>query len=425
MTMGQQAQKIDSVFSAFKLGVRVAPPPASFLASSYTIFAIQRQADIPVAKIENKAPELEEALGLPVRFSRMPLALEVARPDARRLPLLSLWPRLREMKSDGLFSITGQGAERRQLTIKRFNLADAATPHALIAGTTGSGKTELLRSILLSAAAMQSPAMLAMVVIDPKAVDFRSLYGLPHLACNVVSDPEEGVLALRAVVDELERRKSAGMKEPQQRIVVAIDELADLMAVAGTAVESHIQRIISVGRGLGVHIIAATQHPLADIVGSVVKANFPLRIVGKTNDASASRVAAGIPDTGAERLHGKGSFLAINGHINRVQAYHCTPEEERRLIDAISIKWQHAHPHYTVRLDDAPKVSVSVESIPVPGTPDNVTPQLVAVIRKYIVKTGKAPSQRKVQAFCRKHYGKMLPWPDIKKALAQASNATQ
>lgn len=390
MTMAQQAAIINSVFQAHGVLCRVAPPPASFQAAGYNAFGIQRKAGLSVRKVTALSAELDEALQTPVRFSFMPLALEVERSDPQRLPLLSLWPQLRSADGEGVRMVLGQKAVDNQLRPSRLNLAESTTPHVLIAGTTGSGKTELLREMLLSAAAMQSPAKLALVVLDPKAVDFRGLYGLPHLAHNVITDPVECVQALAAVVGELERRKAAGMLDPAQRVIVAIDELADLMDVAGKIVEAHIRRIIQVGRGLGVHIIAATQQPLSEIVGSVVKANFPVRLVGKVASSVNANVAAGVTDTGAERLPGKGAFLCVNGHISRIQAYHCTADEQTQLIAAIGQRWGNARSHYALRLDVPKKTAERAQPYKAPtvGSVELTRPVYATFAQYYDKETG-------------------------------------
>ena len=364
-TMQQQAMAIESVFRAHNVGCRVAPPPSSFQTSGYNAFTFQRGVGLKVSSVTGLSPELEEALGQPVRFSHRPLTLEVARPDPQRLPLLALWPQLKSAQATGLPMATGQTVEGGRLLPQRVNLADPNTPHVLVAGTTGSGKTILLQSMLLSAAAMQSPGTLSIVVLDPKGVDFRGFYGLPHLAHNVISDPAECVQALAAVVAELERRKAAGMLEPEQRIVVAIDELADLMDVAGKDVEGYIRRIIQVGRGLGVALVAATQQPLAAILGSVVKANFPLRMVGKVSSDTEAKTAAGIYHTGAERLPGKGAFLSVNGTTHRIQAYHCAGDEQMQLVGAIGQRWGGGKAHYSLRLDAPVNVGRAVTVAPV------------------------------------------------------------
>lgn len=351
LTMQQQAQRIDYVFQAHKVGCKVAGPPLSFQASTYSVFRLRRQSGVPVSKVTARASELGEALGQMPRFDDMPLSIEVQRDDPQRLALVDLWPSLSRATIPGLPMVTGQGVVGGKLRPMLMNLAHPNTPQLLVAGTTGSGKTSLLFSLIFSAAILQSPAQLSIVVLDPKAVDFRSLYGLPHLAAPVVTDPLECVAALRAIVGELERRKDAGMKDPTQRVLVVIDELAELMAVAGREVEALIQRINSVGRGLGIHVIGATQKPTADLLGSVLKSNFPVRAVGRVVSADDAKVAAGKYGTGAESLPGLGSFLFVNGDTHRVQAYHAADSEHAQLIGMIAQRWDNARPHYRLRFD--------------------------------------------------------------------------
>lgn len=409
MSMQQQANTIDRVLAAYKVGCTVAPPPASYQTSGYNAFVFRRDGGLKVSSITNLTPELEEALSQPIRFSHRPLTLEVARHDPQRLPLIAMWDLLRNAKADGLPVALGQTVEGNRLLPKRMNLAEPNTPHALIAGTTGSGKTILLQSMLLSAAAMQSPATLALVVLDPKGVDFRTFYGLPHLAHNVVTDPVECVQALASVVAELERRKAAGMLEPEQRIVVAIDELADLMDVAGREVESYIRRIIQVGRGLGVSVLAATQQPLASIVGSVIKANFPVRLVGKVTSDIEAKTAAGQYHTGAERLPGKGSFLCVNGHVSRVQAFHSTQEEQTQLIGIIGQRWGGAKVHYSLRLEGVAPVMQPVAYKPPMVGSVKLTRPVYATFSEYFDKSTGELSHGGTAAMIRACFGDNTP----------------
>lgn len=421
LTMQMQAEAINSVYAAHNVACKVVPPPHSFQASTYSVFRLQRAAGVPVSKVTGRAAELGEALGQMPRFDEMPLSLEVQRPDPQRLALVDLWPMLTRQTVPGLPMVTGQGVDAGRLRPMLLNMAHPNTPQLLVAGTTGSGKTSLLFSLVLSAAIMQSPRQLAIVALDPKAVDFRTLYGLPHLAGPVVTDPLECVAALRAVVTELERRKEAGMKDPEQRILVVIDELAELMAVAGNEVEALVQRINSVGRGLGVHIIGATQKPLAELVGSIVKSNFPVRAVGRVTSGDDAKVATGLRGTGAESLPGMGSFLVVNGTTHRVQAYHAADGEHGQIIGQIARRWDNAAPHFALLLEAQTKEYVQRLAGEIETTPSAEIPVwLVPAIRGYIKKHGKAPSQRKTQEQIQKREGKMLPWPLVKAAITQA-----
>ncbi len=361
-TMQGQAKVIDGVFAAHGVRCRVSGPPQSFQASTYQVFRLDRASDVKVSRVLNMAAELDEALNTPVRFDVRPLSVEVQRPDAGRLPLTGIWGALSHAPQTGLQMAVGETVSGGKLCPTRIDLSHANTPHVLIAGTTGSGKTSLLLSMLLSAAAVHSPHNLAMVILDPKAVDFRSITGLPHLAAPIVTDPALCVAALAGVVEEMERRKRLEHLG-ERRIVVAIDEIAELMSIGGADVERYMQRIISVGRGLGVHLIAATQKPTADIVGSVVKANFPVRMVGRVASNIDANVAAGISGTGAERLPGLGSFLVVNGTTHRAQAYHATKDEQAAIVGRIAAKWGGVRPHFRLSAESstptriAPKVT--------------------------------------------------------------------
>lgn len=215
-------------------------------------------------------------------------------------------------------SIVGEANSYNRADTILLDLLNPNSPHVLLAGTTGSGKTNLLATLILSLAVLHDPQQLVLVLLDPKGIDLLDFNGLPHLACPVVTEPVASVQTLAQVLVELEQRKRSGVFSP--RIVVFIDELAD---VAGPQVEANIKRLLQIGRGLGVHVIGATQKPLASVIGSLVKANFPVRIVGKVASLDDAKVAAGIPGTGAERLPGKGAMVLLRGgEIKCLQAYH-------------------------------------------------------------------------------------------------------
>ncbi len=201
----------------------------------------------------------------------------------------------------------------------RIDSPDVA--HVLVAGTTGSGKTALLRTLLLSLAMHNHPGHLQFVLIDPKGRGLAGLAGLPHMwrQMGIVQQQAATAATLAAVVTEMERRDQAGVRLP--RLVVAIDELADLLQVGGRAVADTLQRLTQRGREAGIHVIAATQRPAATQVDGAVKANFPVRLVGSVTCAEDARVASGVAGTGAERLLGRGDFLVIaKGQVVRFQA---------------------------------------------------------------------------------------------------------
>jgi len=202
----------------------------------------------------------------------------------------------------------------------------AKLPHMLIAGTTGSGKSVCMNSIIISLLYKASPEDVKLIMVDPKMVELGIYNGIPHLLIPVVTDPKKAAGSLQWAVTEMMRRYKAmsdagvrdlesyngiveaegeGVKLPQ--IVVIIDELADLMLVAAKEVEESICRIAQMGRAAGIHLIIATQRPSADVITGLMKANIPSRIAFAVASAMESRI---ILDTqGAEKLVGKGDML--------------------------------------------------------------------------------------------------------------------
>ncbi|MCX7670320.1 MAG: FtsK/SpoIIIE domain-containing protein, partial [Anaerolineae bacterium] len=198
----------------------------------------------------------------------------------------------------------------------------------------GSGKTALLRTLLLSLAMYNHPARLQIVLIDPKARGLGGLTGLPHVWCprqwsaesRVVADVEEAAGLLDLLVAEMVRRDAAGHNLPM--LVVAIDELTDLLQAGGKPVGEALTRLTQRGREAGIHVVAATQRPAATLMGGLAKANFPVRLVGSVVSPEDARIAAGLGGTGAERLLGRGDFmLVVKGQVIRFQAAYASNSE--------------------------------------------------------------------------------------------------
>ena len=202
----------------------------------------------------------------------------------------------------------------------------AKMPHMLIAGTTGSGKSVCMNSIIISLLYKSGPEDVKLIMVDPKMVELGIYNGIPHLLIPVVTDPKKAAGSLQWAVTEMLRRykmmsdvgvrdlesyngiivqEEGGQKLPQ--VVIIIDELADLMLVAAKEVEDSICRIAQMGRAAGMHLIIATQRPSADVITGLMKANIPSRIAFAVASAMESRI---ILDTqGAEKLVGKGDML--------------------------------------------------------------------------------------------------------------------
>lgn len=254
--------------------------------------------------------------------------VEIPRPDVQPLRLLPMLANL--IDRPPVTAVLGTTSNGSPLLLK---LPSPDVAHVLVAGTTGSGKTVLLRSIILSLALRHVDNGLGLFLIDPRGgVSLNSFNGLPQLMSPVLSDSSQIGDALEWLTGEMERRDAAEENTPS--IVVVIDELADLL-VQNRCVESSLTRLVARGRGAGIHVIAATQRPAADAVSSMMKANFPVRLVGRVASPEDARVAAGQRATGAEKLAGRGDFVAVTGAgVIRFHAALVTPDE----IDVVKEK---------------------------------------------------------------------------------------
>jgi S-DNA-T family DNA segregation ATPase FtsK/SpoIIIE len=201
----------------------------------------------------------------------------------------------------------------------------AAMPHLLVAGSTGSGKSVCINTLILSLVYHLSPAQCRMIFIDPKIVELKIYNGIPHLLAPVITEPEKALNALNYCLREMERRytlldkftsrniksyNKAAMEQNAEKLpylVVIIDEYADLMAVSGKELEAVIARLAAMSRAVGIHLILATQRPSADVITGLIKSNIPSRIAFMTASMTDSRVIIDIP--GAEKLLGKGDML--------------------------------------------------------------------------------------------------------------------
>ena len=228
-----------------------------------------------------------------------------------------------------------------------------ATPHLLVAGSTGSGKSVCINCIIASILMRSRPDQVKLVLVDPKKVEFSMYEGVPHLLSPVVTDPKKASIALKNIVGEMERRyellehtKNKNIvgynkfceSHPEYKklpyIVVIIDELADLMLVAAKEVEDSIMRITQMARAAGIHLIVATQRPSTDIITGVVKANIPSRISFAVSSQIDSRTILDMG--GAEKLLGKGDmlFLPMGESIPmRVQGAYVSEEEIEKLVN--------------------------------------------------------------------------------------------
>ena len=206
-------------------------------------------------------------------------------------------------------------------------------PHLLIAGTTGSGKSVCINTIILSLLYKYSPEKLNLILIDPKMLELSTYEGIPHLLCPVITESKKATAALGWAVKEMENRyklmTNVGVKNidgynlkhkrHMPYIVVVVDEMSDLMLVSGKEIESYIQRLSQMARAAGIHIIMATQRPSVDVITGTIKANFPTRISFQVSSKIDSRTILG--EQGAEQLLGKGDMLYMSS-ANRIVRIH-------------------------------------------------------------------------------------------------------
>ena len=209
----------------------------------------------------------------------------------------------------------------------------ASMPHLLIAGTTGSGKSVCINTIILSLLYRHTPDKCKFILIDPKMLELSTYEGVPHLLCPVITEAKKAASVLGWVVKEMESRYRLMTKEgvrnidgyntkhklPMPYIVVVVDEMSDLMLVAGKEIENYIQKLSQMARAAGIHIIMATQRPSVDVITGTIKANFPTRISFQVTSKIDSRTILG--EQGAEQLLGKGDMLYMSS-ANRIVRIH-------------------------------------------------------------------------------------------------------
>lgn len=327
---------------------------------SVTRYEIELDRGVKLSKITNLADDIALSLGASgVRISAIPDKISVVGIEVPNKVVNTVFgrevidsPAFRNSRSRLSFAV-GKDISGNCI------VGDIARlPHMLIAGTTGSGKSVCMNTIILSLLYKARPDEVRLIMVDPKMVELGVYNGIPHLLIPVVTDPKKAAGALQWTVTEMMRRyrlmSEEGVRDlesynksvsndPDQstmpQIVVVIDELADLMLVAAKEVEESICRIAQMGRAAGIHLVIATQRPSADVITGLMKANIPSRIAFAVSSAMESRIILDTP--GAEKLVGKGDMLFAplgQGKPKRVQGCFITDEEVQAVVDAIKEK---------------------------------------------------------------------------------------
>jgi len=233
----------------------------------------------------------------------------------------------------------------------------ASMPHLLIAGTTGSGKSVCINTIILSLLYRHTPDRCKFILIDPKMLELSTYEGIPHLLCPVITEAKKAASVLGWVVKEMESRYKLMTKEGVRNIdgynakhalampyiVVVVDEMSDLMLVAGKEIENYIQKLSQMARAAGIHIIMATQRPSVDVITGTIKANFPTRISFQVTSKIDSRTILG--EQGAEQLLGKGDMLYMSS-ANRIVRIHAPFVSDDEIEKVNNYLRSQAEPNY-------------------------------------------------------------------------------
>jgi S-DNA-T family DNA segregation ATPase FtsK/SpoIIIE len=301
-------------------------------------------------------------------------------------------------------------------------------PHLLIAGTTGSGKSVGINAMILSALFRMTPTECKLIMIDPKMLELSVYDGIPHLLTPVVTDPKKAIVALKWTVREMEERyknmSKLGVRnidgfnkrvtdaaargetltrtvqtgfdhesgqavyeteemslEPMPFIIVVVDEMADLMMVAGKDIEGAIQRLAQMARAAGIHLIMATQRPSVDVITGTIKANFPTRVSFQVTSKIDSRTI--LNEQGAEQLLGQGDmlYMAGGGRIARIHGAFVTDEEVEGVVQFLK---RQGVPQYleAVTEDGADDGEDGAETFDEEGGSDDLYDRAVAIVAR-------------------------------------------
>jgi S-DNA-T family DNA segregation ATPase FtsK/SpoIIIE len=324
-----QADCIEAVLAKHKVNGRV---QGGTVTPRTVRFELATDMGARVSKISGLANEIALALGKrDARIYREGASIQVEIPRDKPDPvrLLPLARRIEQVPP--VTAVLGVDPHGAPLLLR---LPAPDVTHVLIAGTTGSGKSALARTLLTSLAMNNRQSQVQLVLIDPKGRGFAPLLQLPHVLGELAGSPAEVSERLRWLVSEMERRDRERVNRPV--LIVAVDELADLLQTGGADAETMLTRLSQRGRESGIHLVACTQKPTAALIGGAMKANFPVRLVGSVSSRDEARFATGITDSGAEKLEGRGDFLLVaKGEMVRFQAAWLGPQDLSLIADAL------------------------------------------------------------------------------------------
>ena len=374
---------------------------------SVTRFEIELAPGVKVQKLSALSNDIAYALATPdVRLlvpipGRSAIGIEVPNADRRLV-------RLGDILSGGQAKarqhplVVGVGMD---IDGKPFLLNLAELPHLLIAGATGAGKSSCINSIITSLLIRTRPEDLKLILVDPKRVELGQFQDVPHLLTRVITDPRKAAEALKWVVAEMDRRydllAEAGVRDisgyaskwgtgsldPERfdrfpYLVVVVDELNDLMMVAGREVEMAIVRIAQMARAVGIHLVLATQRPSVNVITGVIKANVPSRLAFSVASQTDSRVI--IDSVGAEKLVGRGDMLVVTARQPRPRRVQGAWVEESEIARVVS--WIKTQSQPEDDLQQSLDQALTVAS-PVTEPEDNKDEKLVRQAMELVVRS--------------------------------------
>jgi S-DNA-T family DNA segregation ATPase FtsK/SpoIIIE len=355
-SVNYQKEVIDRTLRDFRIGGRVVHYTKG---PAVTQFEIKLDAGVKVEKVKNIQRNLQMNLeGKSIRIEapipgKSTVGIEVPNIVQDKVLLGEMLSRP-EFLNDGNPLNAALGVD---IAGNFVDLDITEMPHALVAGTTGSGKSVCINSILTSIIYKASPDDVRLILIDPKLIEFTAYEDIPHLATPVINDPKLATVALKWAVDEMQNRYEL-FKACKRRditsynqyaeenglskipyIVIVIDELADLMFIAASSVEEYIQRLAQKARAAGIHLIMATQRPSTDVIKGTIKANMQTRIAFAVNSQVDSMTI--LDRAGADKLLGKGDMLYFDG-VNeiRVQGAYVSLEEILAVTDYVKENYE-------------------------------------------------------------------------------------
>ena len=408
--MRENSERLNATLQSFNIEAHIVNVTRG---PSVTRYELELDRGVKLSKVTNLADDIALSLGASgVRISAIPDKISVVGIEVpnRQVSTVSAKdvidsPEFERSKSKISFAVG------KDISGNRIVGDIAKLPHLLIAGTTGSGKSVCMNSLIISLLYKARPDEVRLIMVDPKMVELGIYNGIPHLLIPVVTDPKKAAGALQWAVTEMMRRyramADAGVRDldsynkavatmgdgtkPMEQVVVVIDELADLMLVAAKEVEESICRIAQMGRASGIHLVIATQRPSADVITGLMKANIPSRIAFAVASAMESRI---ILDTqGAEKLVGKGDMLYAplgQGKPKRVQGCFITDEEVQ---DVVSFIKKSSAPNYSeevqAQIDERAEQGGKGEASAVSAEPESGDELLPAAV-EVILETGQA-----------------------------------